>query len=428
MVKKIIVLCDGTWCGENTKTETNIKLIANIFSGNKYINDNEFINENGNIVGKYFEGIGLGTTFEEYIINGAISLDIKEECIKVYKFIVKNFDNDSEIWMFGLSRGAYIIRCVAGMINNCGIINKTNDNNKNDILVNEVYRIYRSKNDEYNPKYENKENNIENVKIKLDNFKSKLSHKFNKPPIKFMGLLDTVGSLGIPKIDPGLYLKYEEFNDINVSSEVQNVYQALSIHDRLSVFEPCFISRSKDYKKFKYNINKTCNCNNDIIEYKTEEVWFPGAHYDIGRQEFEFGRKNSIIEQIFRHLIKLLGVFNVSVKPNLKYSNLVLGWMIKKINDTDENFNFNTHINEEDNNNDFTGDINVEIPGINEIIKKQFFRDRNIDPYNNELFICCENAECNCDEKDIINDLNSSDKYKSISYERYKYIKSKINE
>lgn len=31
----------------------------------------------------------------------------------------------SRIWLFGLSRGAYTVRAVAGMINNCGIIKRT---------------------------------------------------------------------------------------------------------------------------------------------------------------------------------------------------------------------------------------------------------------------------------------------------------------
>lgn len=37
-------------------------------------------------------------------------------------FIVDHYTPGSRIWLFGLSRGAYTVRAVAGMINNCGII------------------------------------------------------------------------------------------------------------------------------------------------------------------------------------------------------------------------------------------------------------------------------------------------------------------
>jgi uncharacterized protein (DUF2235 family) len=35
---------------------------------------------------------------------------------------VDKYEPGSRIWLFGLSRGAYTVRAVAGMINNCGII------------------------------------------------------------------------------------------------------------------------------------------------------------------------------------------------------------------------------------------------------------------------------------------------------------------
>ena len=83
---------------------------------------------------------------------------------------------------------------------------------------------------------------------------------------RFMGLLDTVGALGVPRITPGVGLTYE-FYDQNVSWEVQTVCQALATHDRLKVFTPCFVRRSRVDKNNHYS----------DTEFDTEEVWFPGA-------------------------------------------------------------------------------------------------------------------------------------------------------
>lgn len=287
----------------------------------------------------YFQGIGTSGSFMDYIINGATALNIKEECIKVYKFIVDNFDDNSEIWMFGLSRGAYTVRCVSGMINNCGIIIKKENENDNNFYYEEVY-------------------------------------------------------------------------DQNVSGEVQNVYQALSIHDRLSVFEPCFIRRSKKYEDFKYNINiKENNLKLEekekkpLIEYKTIEVWFPGAHYDIGRQRFVFTRRGDL----FNNLINFFNIF--VIEPNDKFSKYVLKWIINSINENDSNGqNLSCESSEDLSvNSSFNilkirslkGDIynNMFFQLFFNTFNKHIIRERRIIPYGKAKFYeeCSENDKSNPD-------------------------------
>jgi hypothetical protein len=125
--------------------------------------------------------------------------------------------------------------------------------------------------------------------------------KGDKPPILFMGLLDTVGAYGLPRIDAlaakPLTYQYRPFRDFVVSGEVQHVFQACSTHDRLTPFEPCCVRRKEDYRSsptvgtpqarsgasaggddtvpgrdqpdgasHKYN-----------VEYTTEEWWYPGG-------------------------------------------------------------------------------------------------------------------------------------------------------
>ncbi|RYD25910.1 MAG: DUF2235 domain-containing protein, partial [Verrucomicrobiaceae bacterium] len=95
----------------------------------------------------YQEGVGLDGTFLEYIWNGATASDIGDECVSVYRFIVEHYTDDHEIWLFGFSRGAFTVRCVAGMINNCGIIRRQRDalsSEQVDRLCYEIFRTYRS--------------------------------------------------------------------------------------------------------------------------------------------------------------------------------------------------------------------------------------------------------------------------------------------
>ena len=136
--KVIVVCCDGTWCGEATDTDTNIKILA----------DSIAASSNNDVVVRYFPGVGLAGSFEDYVINGAIANDIRNACIEVYKFIAENFE-DSRIWMFGLSRGAYTVRSVAGMINNWGILKGKDGKIDVETLCDVVYSNYRNNDPEY---------------------------------------------------------------------------------------------------------------------------------------------------------------------------------------------------------------------------------------------------------------------------------------
>jgi uncharacterized protein (DUF2235 family) len=83
------------------------------------LHDNHFLHQRADgVVVKYFEGVGLAGSFQDYIVNGAIADDIAAACKAAYRFIATQFDADSEVWMFGLSRGAHTVRSVCGMINN----------------------------------------------------------------------------------------------------------------------------------------------------------------------------------------------------------------------------------------------------------------------------------------------------------------------
>jgi hypothetical protein len=309
--KKLVVLCDGSWCGRETGTNTNISMIASAIGIQydltiKVDKTHPAISDpSRNLNACYFPGAGLGGSFLEYLFNGATANDIGKECMDAYQYIVNNFDNDTEIWMFGLSRGSYTARCVAGMINNCGIIKTRNNRN----LVEEVYAMYRSSDAEDKPGAPN-----------MDKFRTKASWDVESP-IKVMALIDTVGSLGIPRLESGVGFEFLEFSDQNVSSQVQKVYHACSIHDRLWVFQPCRARRAIGF-----------NPTNDP-RYEIHERYFPGCHYDLGRQRFKFFRDGvNIIEKV---VFSLPNHLTKPVIPNEVCSDLVLQWLLQAIRDND---------------------------------------------------------------------------------------------
>jgi hypothetical protein len=189
------------------------------------------------------------------------------------------------------------------MINNCGIVKPRKDPAETEFLISEVYKMYRSP-------YEEDEPN----KPKAKNFRDKASWTIDYPAVKFMGIIDTVGSLGIPRLNAGVGLDWPEFYDQIVSSEVEKVYHAQAIHDRLWCFVPCRARR--DPKKTN-------------PELQIFERWFPGCHYDVGRQKFKFFRSGiNIVEQFVFALPNLL---TKPVMPNVVCADLVLLWILEAI-------------------------------------------------------------------------------------------------
>lgn len=383
MVSKVVVCCDGTWCGEATGTSTtNVKIIASAIAGEGLASGVSVTRLDGYATVCYFEGVGVGGTIWEYIVNGAIAEDIRDKVIEAYKFVVKEFSPGKKVWMVGFSRGAYTIRCVAGMINNIGIINRHGLSEVVlDDLCHTAYYMYRSRDSQYAPHG-----------TCAQEFKMAYSHDYDYPPIEFMGLLDTVGSLGVPKIDPGTSLSYD-FHDQNVSNEVQHVFQALATHDRLFAFEPCFARRRSN------------------TAVQPVELWFPGAHYDIGRVQFIPFRRGRSVEGALRFVQSKTNVLGLNVCFTQEYSRNVCEWMARCIYGVDNNvLNLPAFVVPPlppllspplfKNAYDMLYDKVRWIPFVDSVFGKQVLRDRHVPIYRASLFYA--NAAGNADPESFL--------------------------
>ncbi|KAK7224039.1 hypothetical protein V2G26_012042 [Clonostachys chloroleuca] len=328
---KLILFCDGTWFAMEAGTETNIHLLAEMVGIN--MGSELSIRNTDTVKARYYaNGVGLGSTFMHYILDGATGSSIQEECTNAYQYIVENYTPQFEIWMFGLSRGAYIIRSVAGMINNCGIIKPTLDKDGNiDPLIttmrcDRVYETYRLPAEWAHPQ-----------SGEMIEFRNRNSHDV-KTPVKFMGLFDTVGSLGTPM--PTVYRRsggegvatseasYDNnvlgfashsFYDTRISSVVEKVYHALSLHDRFYMFPPCLVNQSIGYRSGYRRDPK----------FEIHQKWFPGTHYDLCRQEFKLFRVGTSFPETVAAMP--LNTFSSTIRPNTVLSDLVLKWMLESI-------------------------------------------------------------------------------------------------
>ncbi|KAF6798089.1 peptidoglycan binding domain containing protein [Colletotrichum musicola] len=316
----LIVLSDGSWSGREPGAQSNLHILANlIWGGDGLPTDDEYAHLHPTGKAHYVNSVPVDSTFMDQVFHGPNIHDIEQQCIDTYEYLVRGFTPlETEIWMFGVSRGAYIIRAVAGMINNCGIVKPVYQGN-GDLddegihqLCQEVYRIYRDPSDNNAPK-------------------SKQCMLFRRrhswpligdgdtvdSPVRFMGIFDAVGETGIPEFASGAGVDWPKLHDLHVSSVVSDVYHAVSLHDRLYAFRPCLISRDTEYGP----------------SYGITERWFPGTHYDIARQRFKVVR--GILPERLEGLLPDWTWRSRTVEPNEVLSDLVLKWMLECIGEHD---------------------------------------------------------------------------------------------
>jgi hypothetical protein len=85
------------------------------------------------------------------------------------------------------------------------------------------------------------------------------------PPIRFIGVWDTVGALGAPGF-LGQYVnrnKYK-YHDVELNSAIQNAYHALAIDERRSPFTPNLWTRPTGWTG------------------ALQQAWFAGVHCNVG--------------------------------------------------------------------------------------------------------------------------------------------------
>lgn len=246
MKKRIIVCCDGTWNTPDAKENgascaSNVAKIAELISPVGKMDGDE-----REQITYYHEGVGTGD-LKDKITGGAFGVGISKNIQDCYRFLVSNYLPEDEIWLFGFSRGAYTARSIVGLIRNSGLLTKENLD-----MLPEAYRLYRDRSDRTHPNSD-----------KAKKFRNYFSLPDGKVDIHFLGVWDTVGSLGVPG-----FLLHEllddqwEFHDVTLSSIVKNAYHALAIDEQREDFRPCLWDAPAGTAG--------------------EQVWFPGAHSDVG--------------------------------------------------------------------------------------------------------------------------------------------------
>ena len=146
--------------------------------------------------------------------------------------------------MLGFSRGAYTARSLVGMIRNVGLLTPDNIHR-----IDDAYGLYR-----------NRDFSADTEEAQA--FRSRYSRNIS---IKFLGVWDTVGALGIPLaalewLNAAVYA----FHDTELSGIVKNAAHAVAIDENRVDYQ---VTLWKQIAK---------------VGQSVEQCWFIGAHADVG--------------------------------------------------------------------------------------------------------------------------------------------------
>lgn len=129
MSKNILIFSDGTGQGGGISVDENRTNIYKLYRATRVSPDTCI--EPSEQVGFYDAGLGSApikggffTTIWRYIhnfVSQATGYGLTTNIIDCYEMILRLWRPGDRIYLFGFSRGAYTVRCVAGVLRLCGV-------------------------------------------------------------------------------------------------------------------------------------------------------------------------------------------------------------------------------------------------------------------------------------------------------------------
>lgn len=226
-----------------------------------------------NVATLYVDGVGTERTGK--FLGLGVGVGNAKRVREAYLFLAENYRPDDKIYIFGFSRGAWSARVLSAMLYAAGLpdVNHLSDSRRK-AVVKDIYNKYKKY---WSTFGEDNRTLAERRKAVIDYLKDEDldTNHIKNVEIKFLGLWDTVQALGL-----------EAHNDTNVGEpneryadqlcNIHRIAHAVSLDDyRFEQFTPLLYMQSHFNKQ-------ECIAEDNKILTKLNEVWFSGAHSDVG--------------------------------------------------------------------------------------------------------------------------------------------------
>jgi uncharacterized protein (DUF2235 family) len=215
------------------------------------------------------------------ILGLATGYGLDDKVLASYQFLVHNYQEGDQIYLFGFSRGAYTVRVLAGLIHKVGLISPEQANLAGSGLTS--YKQFSS-DGQQGPGFDLKQftDTGADPDGPLPATKDDQAAQFARilstrwPTIRFVGVWDTVASVIVPRPDRFYWPSLEELAYTLQNPSVKTFRQAISIDERR-----CMFRLKKWDQPQTFNHNRFSETNNSEPQ-DSMQVWFAGVHSDIG--------------------------------------------------------------------------------------------------------------------------------------------------
>jgi uncharacterized protein (DUF2235 family) len=250
---RLVVCVDGTWGGPDGIHDAHEGNTSNVFRIWMAVKEGVVQDKHGKLwrqQKRYFKGIDDTSNWISHSRSGAFATGIDDQIKAVYHYCCHyaKCDHD-EIYFFGFSRGAFVVRAVANMLMHLRVLDTRGDlDDTFEDMYKQAIAIYKD---------------IRQGQITSSGQIYEYMSKTKAPPtIQFIGVLDCVKAYE----DKDLY-------DISLIPSLRHCRQALAMNETKVAFRPeLFVSSDED----------DCYRKQNSDSHSLLQAWFLGTHGDIG--------------------------------------------------------------------------------------------------------------------------------------------------
>ena len=250
--KRLAIFLDGTWNSVNSNT--NVWRMRALCAAKS---------KDGKAQLVYYE-VGVNG-----FLGGVFGQGLDENIRLAYEWLIENYNDGDEIFIFGFSRGAFTARSLANLIAIDGILKAGSP-----IGVTELFDRYKKGDEESIWTLKEMEASGDTSKLTEE---EKWLLKYSQPAnVKVIGVWDTGGSIGMAAGSiPGISRATFDYLQTGLRIHILNGYHALAIDEHRNDFAPTL-----------WDVRHPKDQNAVIAQPRplssVEQRWFVGAHANVG--------------------------------------------------------------------------------------------------------------------------------------------------
>jgi uncharacterized protein (DUF2235 family) len=247
MPRNLILCCDGT-NNSLDSPPTNVRHLSELAAIADETRQRVFYDAGVGVDAGPGMRTRIGAAFSRWS-GSAFGTGLVENVEQAYRELIHQYREGDRVFLFGFSRGAYTVRVIAGLLHNYGLLRKENES--------DAAHVVKSFQQLYPPRGTGFENGLATPEqqARFDEARRIRNMRSVPCPVHFMGLFDTVSSLGWAW-DP------KTFPNTMTMPNVKILRHAMALDERRA--------------KFRTNRIRL------IENADHRQMWFAGVHSDVG--------------------------------------------------------------------------------------------------------------------------------------------------